>query len=110
MPFSDKYVNEARVILEDLARKVANPICYLDLTKRIGIAARSAGAVLVPISEKSYKANGILLSALAVNKKTGIPSEGFFEQAKKLGAMRDDDLPQLFFRAELERIYDAYKA
>jgi alkylated DNA nucleotide flippase Atl1 len=108
MSWSEQYVAKATDILEDIARIRAGPITYGELAKAIGIAPRSVGGVLVPISNKSSDSHHVLLSVLVVAKKTGLPSERFFVQAKELSVMRDDELPQIFFRAELTRVYDAY--
>lgn len=110
MPLTDKYVFAARTMLEEIARNRANPIFYSDLTDRLHIATQAAGGVLIPISDESYKARGVLLSVLVVGKESGMPSDRFFDQARKLGAMKPGELPQLFFRAELSRVYDAYAA
>lgn len=108
MALTEKYIDEARGILEEIARHRSSPIFYGSLTGRLRIATRSAGGVLIPISEESYKTREVLLSVLVVLKKTGLPSGRFFEQAKELGAMKGDDLPQNFYSAELQRVYDAY--
>jgi len=109
MPFAEKYVNEATQILETLARSRETPIFYSELARKIGVSAISAGAVLRRVSKRSYDANGRLLGVLVVTKKTGLPSDSFFEQAKELYVMRDDELPQIFFRTELNRVYGAHK-
>jgi hypothetical protein len=110
MPLAEKYIDQARGILEEIAGRRGSPIPYVELTHRLGIATRAAGGVLIPISNESYKSRRVLLSVLVVQKASGIPCKRFFEQAQELGAMRNDDLPQRFFRAELQRVYDAYGA
>src|SRR6185437_13701455 len=98
MPLSDGYISQAYEVLASLAYRHGEPICYSQLTRQIGIAARAAGGVLKPISKRSYEEKCVLLSVLAVGKRSGIPSKAFFEQAGELGAMPSNMLPQIFFR------------
>jgi len=104
----EAYVPEARKILEDLASNSAQPITYADLAARLGIAAQSAGGVLEPIS-RTYETDGVLLSVLVISKEKGMPSEESFNQARRWGAMNENELPQEFFRRELQAVYQKYK-
>jgi hypothetical protein len=108
MPLTEKYVTRAREILQQIARKRGSPIFYSELTSQLGIATQSAGGVLIPISDDSFRTKKVLLSALVVSKSNNLPSQRFFERAAELGAMGPKDLPQVFHRAELQRVYDAY--
>jgi hypothetical protein len=105
----EAYVPEARKILEDLASNSAQPITYADLAAKLGIAAQSAGGVLEPISRSTYEKDGVLLSVLVISKEKGMPSEEFFNQARRWGAMKDNELPQEFFGRELAAVYQKYK-
>jgi hypothetical protein len=103
-------IDKARLILEEIASRRGTPICYSDLTHKVGVAPRAAGGLLKPICTQSKSEKKVMLGVLAVSKRNKIPSEPFFDLAKELGMMRDDELPQLFFRSELQRVYDAYGA
>jgi hypothetical protein len=109
MPLTEKYISKARAILEEIARNQGSPIFYSDLTARLGIATQAAGGVLIPVSSESYRLHQILLSAVVVSKSDGLPSKRFFDQAKELGAMGDSEIPQIFHRAALQRVYDSYR-
>jgi hypothetical protein len=108
MPLTEKYIYQTREILEGIARRHGSPVFYSELTDHLRIATQAAGGVLIPISDESYRLKRVLLSALVVSKNDGLPSKRFFDQARALGAMGDHELPQLFYRAELQRVYDAY--
>jgi len=101
-------IEKARQILEVVARTHGNPICYSDLTNKVGVAPRAAGGLLGPICEQSKKEKGVMLGVLAVSKKSGMPSEPFFDLARRLDLMKPNELPQLFFRGQLKRVYDVY--
>jgi hypothetical protein len=42
MPLTDKYITQAKEILEHIARRRGSPIPYVELSGRLGIAARAA--------------------------------------------------------------------
>ena len=106
----NEYVSEVTRILEEMARNKKPPVFYSDLSVKIAVAAQSMGGVLEPISKESYDKKKVLLSVLVVRKDSGLPGDEFFEQARRWGAMKEDELPQRFFRQELERVYKAYAA
>jgi hypothetical protein len=108
MPLSPRYVAKAKVILESRARIRGRPIFYSELANELGIHALAVGGVLQPLNEETYTEHGRLLSVLVVSKENHIPSGEFFQQARRLGAMATDELPQEFFKSELLRVYDAY--
>jgi hypothetical protein len=108
MPLGDTYISRAYDILSNLACEHGQPIFYSHLTNEIGLAARSVGGVLQPISERSYRERGVLLSVLAVSKRYGLPSDVFFDQARRLRAMPTTMPPQVFFHDELGRVYGSY--
>jgi hypothetical protein len=72
------------------------------------LSPQSAGGLLTQISEETNKDHGVLLSALVVSKRYRRPSAPFFDLAKRLERMQADALPQVFWREERTRVYDAY--
>jgi hypothetical protein len=107
MSFPPELVQAGRAMLEDLARKKAEPITYSEFAKPLGLAAISAGGLLKQI-EETMEERGVLLSALVVSKRYRLPSAPFFDLAKRLKRMKADELPQEFRRDERTRVYNAY--
>jgi hypothetical protein len=66
------------------------------------------GAVLRQVCRESYREHGVMLGVLVGNKKRKFPSDGFFELARELGAMRPNELPQEFYKAELQKVFAIY--
>jgi hypothetical protein len=109
MSMSDRYIEKATVLLEELARSCGSPITYSELASKLAIAAQSTGGVLRPVLKASFEQKGVLLTILVVSKSDGIPSGDFFDQARELKVMFETELPQQFFRRHLQEVYDAYK-
>ena len=99
--------------LLQIARDKEAPILYGEVFKLMGLkagnhAAAEAGHLLGEISERCHLQGEPMLSALVVNKDTGIPGEGFYTLAKSLGKLEQNaPLPRLkeFWQSELRSIY-----
>ena len=50
--------------------------------------------------------HGIMLASLVVRTDTGMPGNGYFRNAARLG--RDVSDPEGYWRSEVERIYDVF--
>lgn len=63
-------------------------------------------ALLDEICSQEDAALGIVLASLVVRRDTGMPGEGYFAHAAKLG--RDVSDREGFWRSEAERVWAAY--
>jgi hypothetical protein len=68
--------------------------------------ARQVGQVLGEISENEHRAGRPMLSAIAVNE-AGVPGEGFFKLARRLGklATQDARAEEQFLNSERNAVY-----
>lgn len=66
------------------------------------------GQILGLISQNELAHNRPFLSAIAVGV-SGEPGEGFFNWAKQLGVMKEDEDNDSFFTKERNRIYEEWK-
>lgn len=87
---------------------------YKEVATLIGVPpaghhmARQVGQVLGEISEDEHGWGRPMLSVVAVSE-AGVPGEGFFKLARRLGKLGDSGADeQAFLEAELERVYDAW--
>ena len=103
-----------RTALVDLAQR-RSIIYYGDLSLRIwgnqnAENLRSLAGLLGDISIEEQRRNRGLLSALVVNKKTGIPGPGFFElSARFYNNVPNGDYQRLkWWEKERDRVYDAW--
>jgi hypothetical protein len=83
-------------------------MAQVGLTPRIPAHRTRIGGLLGAASEKSFKEDGVLLSVLVHQKKSGItrPGKGFFELAYHLGFKWDD--MDLFIGEETDKVLAAY--
>lgn len=95
-------------ILQELGAKI---ITYGELMDRVGLSWRNPhhraliGRVLEIVSSNSYdKEDRILRSAIVVNKQTGLPSDSFFDLAKRKTVMRAGTDPKQFWERHIEKI------
>jgi len=58
------------------------------------------------ICTEADAAHGIMLASLVVRADTGMPGDGYFRNAARLG--RDVSDPEAYWRSEVERIYDVF--
>ncbi len=63
-------------------------------------------AFLNEICASEDERHGIMLASLVTRKDTGLPGEGYFRFAERLG--RDVSDREAFWRAEVQRIYAVY--
>jgi hypothetical protein len=85
---------------------------YKEVAQLLGIhpaghhMARQVGQVLGEISENEHRAGRPMLSAIAVNE-AGIPGEGFFKLARRLGklATQDARAEEQFLNSERNSVY-----
>ncbi len=106
-------------MLAERARK-GGTITYSDLMRHVGMTAnfpndrKVMGSMLGEISRETAREHGFMLSALAVLKNTGIPSDSFFEQVEDLGmehpashmATFDKDDWEIWLKEHMPIIYD----
>ncbi len=101
---------EAASLLEQRARE-RGTITYAEICRAVGaveLRPRSWAIMgfLNEICTEADAAHGIMLASLVVRADTGMPGDGYFRNAARLG--RDVSDPQAYWRAEVERIYAAY--
>jgi hypothetical protein len=92
--------------------KRESTITYLDLTKRIGSIAFDPGDhafhyLLLEVSKDEDAAGRGLLSALVVNKETGMPGQGFFDVARELGRNAAD--PMRLWTDEIKFVFSKWR-
>jgi len=58
------------------------PITYGKIASYLGVNHRTLGGPLAILQDQDRRAGVLLISALVVNEKTGLPGDGFFEQAR----------------------------
>lgn len=66
------------------------------------------GQLLGLVSQNELAQKRPMLSAIAVGV-TGTPGEGFFNWAKQLGIMKQEDENETFLMKERDRIYEEWK-
>jgi len=65
-------------------------------------------AFLNEICSEEDAAHGVMMASLVVRKDTGIPGEGYFRHAGRLG--RDVSDREAFWRSEAEKVYAVWPA
>jgi hypothetical protein len=65
-------------------------------------------AFLNEICTEEDAAHGVMMASLVVRKDTGIPGDGYFRHAGRLG--RDISDREAFWRSEAQRVWEAYGA
>jgi hypothetical protein len=113
--FSDSEWADARSALEDLlaeAGRSRSTVTYGEVARRAmggRVSARSS-ALMDLLGEVDTEADarlGCMIASLVVRADTGMPGEGYFHfAAEELG--RPIDNRHEFWRAEVERVWDAY--
>jgi hypothetical protein len=94
------------------AAKKGEPITYGELVDQVDTIkyepfSQDLDEQLDDISRREDKAGRGMLSAVVVNKKTGMPGDGFFALAEELG--REFDNREAFFEQECDRVFDAHR-
>jgi hypothetical protein len=97
------------------AARHGTPIYYSDITNRIsafdGPHSHALAWMLGEISQESWKAEGLLLSAFAYLKYDHVPGTGFFDLAEKLvPGFPADELGRLtWWGRHVETIHRRYR-
>lgn len=101
---------EANALLQQRARD-RGTITYGELCREvdaIDLKPRS-WAIMGFLNEICTEADvryGIMLASLVVRQETGLPGNGYFRNAARLG--RDVTDPEAYWRSEVERIYSVF--
>ncbi len=63
------------------------------------------------VCEKYHKKGKGMLGSIVINKKTGMPSEGFFKFAQKLYniELRTDEEKKKFWQNEIKKVFTEFK-
>ncbi len=101
---------EIRKIIERVATS-GETIFIDDLCEELGKEItwdnkRDIGGVLSSLS-KEERYNKGMISVVVISKRTGLPWDGFFVNAKKLGLMAEEESNENFFERELNRVHGA---
>ncbi|MBN1193269.1 MAG: hypothetical protein JXA36_06240 [Coriobacteriia bacterium] len=101
---------QANLLLEERAR-VRGTLTYAELCREVtavDLKPRSWAIMgfLNEICTEADAVHGIMLASLVVRADTGMPGEGYFRNAARLG--RDVSDPEGYWRSEVERIYDVF--
>lgn len=124
-----EYLGASADNVEDTRKKVARilercgkdeeTIEYGILLSQIGMTHKNPqhrkmiGSILGEISTRSWNDYEFMLSALAVNKTTGMPNDSFFILAEQLGAIEnsdDDEECREFFDQQIEAINNHFSS
>lgn len=102
--------SQANELLQARARE-RSTITYGELCREVtavGLKPRS-WAIMGFLNEICTEADaryGIMLASLVVRQATGLPGNGYFRNAARLG--RDVSDPEAYWRSEVERIYAVF--
>jgi methyl coenzyme M reductase subunit C len=101
---------QANALLEERARE-RGTITYAEICRAVSavdLKPRSWAIMgfLNEICTEADAAYGIMLASLVVRADTGMPGDGYFRNAARLG--RDVSDPEAYWRSEVERIYDVF--
>lgn len=101
---------QANALLEERARE-RRTITYAEICRAVSavdLKPRSWAIMgfLNEICTEADAAYGIMLASLVVRADTGMPGDGYFRNAARLG--RDVSDPEDYWRSEVERIYDVF--
>lgn len=89
-------------------------ITYTDLAQDTPFVMKSPqdrnrlSAILGEISHHEHESGRPLLTAVVVQKTESVPSSGFFELARRIGKLEQGADEVVFWRAELDRVYDCW--
>jgi hypothetical protein len=101
---------QANALLEERARERAT-ITYAEICRAVStvdLKPRSWAIMgfLNEICTEADAVHGIMLASLVVRADTGMPGDGYFRNAARLG--RDVSDPEAYWRSEVERIYAVF--
>jgi hypothetical protein len=81
-------------------------VTYEEASKWVELSMATARSaffqMLDDINREEHCCGRPMLSAVVVNKETGMPGKGFFDLARKLGKCGEDE--DLFYKQELEKV------
>jgi methyl coenzyme M reductase subunit C len=102
--------SQANALLEDVARS-RSTITYAEICREVTavqLKPRSWAIMgfLNEICTEADAKHGIMLASLVVRADTGMPGDGYFRNAARLG--RDVSDPEAYWRSEVERIYAVF--
>jgi hypothetical protein len=103
---------QAKGLLTECARR-RGTVTYSDLCDSVTAIhltpySFAIVAFLNEICTEEDAAHGVMMASLVVRKDTGIPGDGYFGHAVRLG--RDTADREAFWRSEAERVWEAYGA
>lgn len=92
------------IYYSELNRELGNPFA---LGTPRGLSGMST--LLAEVSKRSYADKGVMLSAVVLTKKNGMPGPGFFKLARDAGWMPPGEENDSFFYGELKRAQKKYR-
>lgn len=103
--------SQAEALLIDRARE-GGTVTYSELCAAIAVARFKPYswrliALLDEICAEEDEAHGIVLASLVVRRDTGMPGDGYFAHASRLG--HDISDKERYWRHEAERVWAAYR-
>lgn len=109
--------DRSRRVAEALAEAGAagRLVTYGKVMAAAGLSARNPrdraaiGLLLAELSRDSLRADGFLVGAIVIQKATGHPNGQFFQLAREVGALTDDD-DIGFWRAQCAKVFAAMAA
>jgi len=106
-----KLKNEIKEIMVNQAG-MKKPIYYSDLCRKISSVKLNPDDqllhdILGKISKESVEANKHMLSVFAIKRETGMPGNGFFSFAKKLGYSIGSR--EKIFKEQIELVHNQYR-
>ena len=101
---------QANAMLEQVARR-RGTVTYAEICREVETISLKpfSWAIMGFLNEictEADAAHGIMLASLVVRADTGMPGDGYFRNAARLG--RDVSDPEAYWRSEVERIYDVF--
>ena len=109
-------IAKTKKVLTTIAANKSKPtIAYSVLMERVGLNYRNPhdrkliGELLGQITRESFEQDKLMLSVLAVEKNTGLPTESFFLLAEELGTFdfEEDDYEE-FFESQCRKVCRRY--
>ncbi|MDY0340136.1 MAG: hypothetical protein RBS17_02845 [Coriobacteriia bacterium] len=103
---------QANALLEQVARD-RGTITYAEICRNVEAIelkpfSWAIMGFLNEICTEADAAHGIMLASLVVRADTGMPGNGYFRNAARLG--RDVSDPDGYWHSEVERIYDVFSS
>ena len=96
------------------AAKYKGTVTYQEIAKIVGLPmqgnhmSKMLGQILGEISEDEVANRRPMLSAISCGV-TGKPGKGFYELARKLGCLKENDDELDFWKKECQQVYETWK-